>query len=38
MQNNKFIWDEIRKYDFTKIPYPSKGSPTPVEVVIVENK
>ena len=31
-------YNEIRKYDFTKIPYPSKGSPTPVEVEIVENR
>ena len=27
-------YNEIRKYDFTKIPYPENGSPTPVEVTI----
>ena len=29
-------YNEVRKYDFTKIPYPSKGSPIPVNVEIVK--
>ena len=27
-------YNEIRKYDFTKIPRPQKGMPIPVEVAI----
>ena len=27
-------YNEIRKYDFTKIPRPKTGNPTPVEVTI----
>jgi len=29
-------YNEVRKYDFTKIPRPSCGNPTPVEVSIVQ--
>ncbi|MCL2526960.1 MAG: hypothetical protein FWE42_00980 [Defluviitaleaceae bacterium] len=29
-------YNEIRKYDFTKIPRPKSGNPTPVEVSIVK--
>ena len=29
-------YNEERKYDFTKIPRPANGSPTPVEVKIVK--
>ena len=29
-------YNEVRKYDFTKIPYPASGSPTPVDVKIVK--
>ena len=29
-------YNEVRKYDFTKIPRPSEGLPIPVEVTIVQ--
>lgn|GEM_PF-1223193 len=29
-------YNEVRKYDFTKIPRPAGGNPTPVEVTIVK--
>jgi len=29
-------YDEIRKYDFTKVPYPKTGDPIPIDVTIVK--
>jgi len=29
-------YDEVRKYDFTKIPRPKSGNPIPIEVSIIK--